>query len=99
MLHIMFSWLEVTVGGICKDKKIESGPTSSGKMSKNFEGKINGLKAIIPGNIVDNLHGLRFLGNKALHELDIPSSEDLALAIEVMEDILNGLSTADLEKN
>jgi len=81
--------LRALLEAVCKDRKIESGPTSSGTMSKNLEGRINGLKTIIPSSIVDNLHGLRFLGNKALHELDIPRAEDLALAIDVMEAILN----------
>lgn len=77
--------LRALLEAICRDRNIESGPNASGTISRSLEGKINGLKEIIPGNIVDNLHGLRFLGNKALHELDLPRTEDLALAIGVME--------------
>lgn len=81
--------LRALLEGICLNKGIKSGPTANNKKSNNLEGKINGLKTIIPPNIADNLHGFRFLGNKALHELEIPSSEDVALAIEVIEDVLN----------
>jgi hypothetical protein len=38
---------------------------------------------------VANLANFQFLGNQALHELKEPDKQDLALAIEVVEDILN----------
>jgi hypothetical protein len=87
--------LRALLEGICLNKRIKSGPTANNKKSNNLEGKINGLKTIIPPNIADNLHGFRFLGNKALHELEIPSSEDVALAIEVIEDVLNVIYELD----
>jgi hypothetical protein len=81
--------LRALLEGICKNKGISSGLTSRGTTNKTLEGKINGLKSYVPENIVENLHGFRFLGNQALHELEKPSKDDLALAIEVIEDILN----------
>lgn len=75
--------------GICIDKGIGSGPDEKGKSTKSLEGKINGLASIVPPGIVKNLHGLRFLGNQALHELDIPDKNDVKLAISVIEDIMN----------
>jgi hypothetical protein len=38
---------------------------------------------------VESLHGFRFLGNKALHEVSRPSKETIAVAIDVIEDVLN----------
>ena len=87
--------LRALLEGICLDKGIESGPTTKNKSSTTLEGKINGLKEIIPTNIADNLHGFRFLGNKALHELETPSAKDIALAIEVIEDVLNVIYELD----
>ncbi|HYP29612.1 MAG TPA: DUF4145 domain-containing protein [Blastocatellia bacterium] len=75
--------------GLCADKGITKGPDRDGKIVKNLEGKINGLTSIVPASIVKNLHGLRFLGNQAVHELEAPSKYDLELALTVIEDILN----------
>jgi len=75
--------------GLCADKGITKGPDKQGKTVKNLEGKINGLASIVPASIVKNLHGIRFLGNQALHELEAPSRYDLGLALTVIEDIFN----------
>ena len=75
--------------GICVNKGIERGMTASGQIKETLEGKINGLETIVPANIVKNLHGLRFLGNQALHELEVSPKSDLELALTVIEDILN----------
>ena len=50
---------------------------------------IRRLNAHVPANILSNLHGFRFLGNDAVHQLSAPAKEDLAEAIEVMEDVMN----------
>jgi hypothetical protein len=75
--------LRTLLEGICKDQMPEQRGT--------LQTRIEGLKSIIPATIVDNLHSFRFLGNAAVHELARPSQKELALAIEVMEDILNVL--------
>jgi hypothetical protein len=75
--------------GLCADRGITEGPNEQGKSVKNLEGKINGLASIVPSGIVKNLHGLRFLGNQALHELEIPNKPNLELALTVIEDVLN----------
>jgi hypothetical protein len=73
--------------GICADKGITGG---------NLETKINNMVNIpLPQNIVTNLHSLRFIGNEAAHELAAPSSEELKLAIEICEDLLNYLYELD----
>jgi len=72
--------------GICADQKVTG---------KNLEAKINGLANILPKNIVTNLHSLRFMGNEAAHELNAPSQEELQLALEICEDLLNYLYELD----
>ncbi len=81
--------LRALIEGLCENQGIKEGPNQHGKVSNSLEGKINGLASIVPANIVKNLHGLRFLGNQALHELEVPSASDLELALNVVEDILN----------
>jgi hypothetical protein len=48
-----------------------------------------------PQNIVTNLHTFRFMGNIAVHELTPPKRQDLLLAIEISEDLLNFLYELD----
>lgn len=81
--------LRALLEGVCGDKGITEGPDAQGKLRSTLEGRINGLVGIVPPSIVRNLHGLRFLGNRALHELDEPEKADLELALGVVEDILN----------
>lgn len=81
--------LRALLEGICDERGITEGPNSQGAMSKSLEGKINGLSSVVPSGIVAHLHGFRFLGNRALHELEAPKRDDLALAIAVVEDVLN----------
>lgn len=81
--------------GICVNKGIYEGLNEKGKITKSLEGKINGLTSLVPPNIVKNLHGLRFLGNQALHELDMPDQNSVSLAITVIEDIMNVIYELD----
>jgi hypothetical protein len=78
--------LRSMIEGVCKDKKIPG---------KNLEDRIDGLSSILPATIVKNLHGFRFLGNTAVHDLARPMTYDLRLAIEVCEDLLNYLYELD----
>jgi Domain of unknown function (DUF4145) len=73
--------LRALLEGICQDKRIKG---------KNLKVKIEGLKTRLPNkNIIRNLHHFRFMGNDAVHELTAPKSNELALAIGVIEDLLN----------
>jgi hypothetical protein len=74
--------LRALLEGICADKAISG---------RDLFTKIDGLKAYLPANIVKSLHGFRFMGNVAAHELQAPKQTELRLAIEVMEDLLNFL--------
>lgn len=78
--------IRALIEGICADQEITG---------KNLETKINGLVTILPKNIVTNLHSLRFMGNEAAHELNAPSQEELQLALEICEDLLNYLYELD----
>jgi hypothetical protein len=89
--------LRALLEGICVDQGVVKGPDAKGKMTRTLEGKINGLKTLsnVPPAVVDNLHGFRFLGNTALHELERPSAADLAGSIEVIEDVMNVIYELD----
>jgi hypothetical protein len=57
------------------------------RRSKNLDGKIEGMAegGIITKNHVKVLHEFRFLGNEAVHDLQMPSVENLEVAINIME--------------
>jgi hypothetical protein len=79
--------LRALLEGICQDKRIKG---------KNLKLKIEGLKVLLPNkNIIRNLHHFRFMGNKAVHELAAPKPAELALAIGIIEDLLNFLYELD----
>lgn len=77
--------LRALMEGVCADKGITG---------RSLQERIDGLN-ILPSNIVESLHSFRFMGNDAAHELQAPRREDLRLAIEVIEDLLNFLYELD----
>lgn len=86
-LHLLCAaGLRSLVEGVCAGKGIAG---------RNLEEKIEGMKSLLPESIVKNLHGFRFIGNRAVHELEAPAESELTLALEVIEDILNFLYTLD----
>jgi hypothetical protein len=78
--------LRALIEGICADKRITG---------RNLEKKIDSMESILPKAIVQNLHAFRFMGNNAVHELSPPKRDDLKIAIEVSEDLLNYLYDLD----
>lgn len=72
--------------GICADKDISG---------TNLRLEINNMTSILPKNIVTNLHSIRFIGNEAAHALAAPTTDDLRIAIEICEDLLNYLYELD----
>ncbi|PQJ73615.1 DUF4145 domain-containing protein [Polaribacter butkevichii] len=89
------------VEGVCKENGItegnvefknKDGSTVTQKKT-NLQGKINGLHE--SGKLTlqhsEILHEHRFLGNEAIHELSLPSKEDLYLAIEIVENVFDTL--------
>lgn len=78
--------LRALLEGICKER---------GVRGRTLGEKIDSLDEWVPTSVVKNLHGYRFLGNEALHRLDTPDAEDLALAIDVVEDVMNAIYELD----
>jgi hypothetical protein len=78
--------LRALIEGICEDRGIKG---------RNLEKRIDGLESALPKNIVQSLHGFRFMGNEALHRLTAPNATNLRLAIDVSEDLLNFLYELD----
>ncbi len=87
--------LRAIIEGICIDKSITGGKvkkaTGGERISKNLDGKIAGLaaKGFLTSDNAEVLHELRFLGNDAIHELSEPSKEELLLAIDIIELVLD----------
>ncbi len=94
--------LRAIVEGICADKKIKKGPIQFEKdgqtitqQSKSLDGKISGLReqGYLTKAKAESLHAHRYLGNEALHDLEMPSVDELRLAIEIIEHVLEELYT------
>ena len=89
------------VEGICQENGITEGNVQYTEKDgtikivkkSNLQGKINGLNdnGILTSKSADILHEHRFLGNSAVHELAKPTSEELKLAIEIIENVLDTL--------
>lgn len=80
--------LRSLIEGICKDQNI-------GSSGDRLEKRIDKLDEILPSHIVSDLHEFRFMGNEAVHELESSSEEELAIAIEICEDLLNYIYKLD----
>ncbi|MBX9349169.1 DUF4145 domain-containing protein [Chromobacterium vaccinii] len=93
--------LRALVEGVCAQQGIADGPVElpakgGGKQvvrRDNLEGRIAGLqeKGLLTQSSAQTLHEHRYLGNSAVHELARPSSDELKLAIEVVEHVLEQL--------
>lgn len=93
--------LRATIEGLCVEHGVKDGPveikkadgTIEIKRKDNLEGKISGLceKGILTRKSADILHEHRYMGNSAVHELSRPAEEDLRLAIEIIEHMLESL--------
>jgi hypothetical protein len=90
--------LRAIIEGICAEKGISDGPVTDAKTGntsrKNtLQGKIGGLfeKSLLTKQHANILHEHRFLGNEAAHELDMPSREELKLAIDIIEHTLQNI--------
>lgn len=89
--------LRGVIEGICAEEKVKDGLvlTNGGKTVRrdNLQGKIEGLaeKGLLTKRHVDILHEHRFLGNEAVHELDVPSKDELKIAIQIIEHTLENV--------
>lgn len=101
LLLLCAGGLRATIESICNAEGIINGPIDKTKTggpvkiirSKDLIGKINGLheKGLITKKQAEILHEHRYLGNDALHSLDIPSKNSLRIAIEIIEHTLDSL--------
>lgn len=90
--------LRAAIEGICGEKGVIDGlvdrPKPGGlvatKRQANLEGRINGLqeRGVITEGLRESLHENRVFGNEALHELDAPDREELAIAVDLLEHTL-----------
>jgi hypothetical protein len=93
--------LRAIVEGICAKQGIIDGPIQTPakgggtqiKRMKTLEGQIAGLheKGLLTESSAQTLHEHRYLGNDAVHELVRPSTDELKLAIEIVEHVLEQL--------
>jgi hypothetical protein len=93
--------LRAIVEGICAQQGIVDGPVSAPAKGggtqivrrDNLEGRIAGLqeKGLLTQSSAQTLHEHRYLGNSAVHELARPSPDELKLAIEIVEHVLEQL--------
>lgn len=93
--------LRATIEGLCAENGVNDGlvkitkidGTIEVKRKDNLEGKISGLceKGILTEKNAEILHEHRYLGNSSIHELLRPAEEDLRLAIEIVEHVLESL--------
>jgi hypothetical protein len=62
---------------------------------RTLDGKIEGLaeRALLTQAQARRFHELRFLGNRALHELDVPTESALEMALTLCEHLLDELYT------
>ena len=69
---------------------------SDGLTNGNLVSKINGLhgKGRITKQQADALHEIRFFGNSALHEINAPKDDELILALELIEAMIDHLFIA-----
>ncbi len=93
--------LRALVEGICAQQGILDGPVEAPEKGggtqivrrDNLEGRIAGLqeKGLLTQSSAQTLHEHRYLGNSAVHELARPSIDELKLAIEIVEHVLEQL--------
>jgi hypothetical protein len=95
--------VRLIIEGVCTDQKIKNGPkfNASGHAlsdkrgnpvrAKDLEGRINGLgeQGFISLKQANHLHQIRFLGNDAAHQLDIPTAKIVGHAIDIIEHLLD----------
>ena len=93
--------LRALVEGICAQQGITDGPVevpargggTQIERRDNLEGRIAGLqeKGLLTQPSAHTLHEHRYLGNDAVHDLARPSPDELKLAVEIVEHVIEQL--------
>jgi len=76
------------IEAVCKDKGI-SGSEIKGKIDNLFK------KGFLSQNEADRLHAVRFLGNDSIHEIAVPTEEQLYSCLIIIEHLLTNLYLID----
>lgn len=73
--------LRMSIEAICKDKNVQA---------KNLSLKIEELasRGVITKEQTSVLHSLRFMGNTVVHDMDVPSRDEVLAALEIVEVML-----------
>lgn len=85
-----------TLEAICLDKEIKNGKVIIKgvlKVSNKLNGKIAGLceKGYLTASNSETLNELRILGNEVVHEVQAPSRNELAIAIDILELLIDNI--------
>lgn len=80
--------LRAVIEAVCNHLKIKK---------DNLEVKIDALhlKGYLSKKESQRLHSIRFLGNDALHEMEIPKKEQLGMLLDIVNHLLNNLFISD----
>ncbi len=95
LLLLCNAGLRAIIEAICNHEGILDGPvdlnSKDDRRSNKLNGRINGLyeKGIITKKQALSLHEHRFLGNEALHDLEVPPIGIVRVAIELIEHVLD----------
>jgi uncharacterized C2H2 Zn-finger protein len=76
--------IRAVLEGICKNKGITDGVLKKKIINMREQGFISSQQENI-------LHKLRFLGNDALHDLQMPTKEEIDAALDIIENIIESL--------
>lgn len=82
--------LRGTIEAICNDLEIKG---------KSLEARINKLatSGYISKKDAERLHGIRFLGNDAAHQIKEPNKQSLMIALKIVEHLINTVYVLDNE--
>ncbi|UXN05010.1 DUF4145 domain-containing protein [Bartonella sp. HY406] len=84
--------LRATVEAVCNDLKI---------LGRNLEQRINKLASngYISKTDAERLHGIRFMGNDAAHEIKTPKDATLSVALQIIEHLIASVYILDKKAN
>ena len=104
LLTLAGAGVRLLIEGICKEKNVNDGPLFDANgiqrvdkrknnrpmRGDNLEGKINGMveQDFISKTQSEHLHQIRFLGNDAAHQLDVPDVDVVNDAIDIVEHLI-----------
>jgi hypothetical protein len=94
LLILAGAGVRLLLEGVCKDRGIIDGEVVNEKgdkrRSKELQGKINGMaeKGLVTSQQAEFLHQIRFIGNDAAHDLDQPTLNHVAMALDIVEHLM-----------